>query len=169
MAEVPEAPFLDLTQEIDTMRHRLNLVLSALVALSIALAGPVFGATPVDKDRNGFAVRGWDVVSYFDGKPLVGKSEFVQEWNGAKWRFATAAHRDAFVANPGKYAPQYGGHCAYGLAKGHLVPSDPQAWRIVGGKLYLNYDSDVQKSWEKKQAEYIVDADKEWKEVADKN
>jgi YHS domain-containing protein len=151
------------------MRHRHTIALLAVLAFSLVLAGPAFGAPALDLDKNGFALRGWDAVSYFEGKPLVGKAEFIQEWNGAKWRFASAAHRDAFVANPGKYAPQYGGHCAYGLAKGHLVTADPTIWKVVDGKLYVNYDKGVQKSWEKDQAQFIVDADKEWKDLADKN
>lgn len=146
------------------MRQRLTFALLAALAFAGLFAGPILAAPPVDLDKNGFALRGWDVVSYFDGKPLVGKAEFVHEWNGAKWRFASAAHRDAFVAHPEKYAPQYGGHCAYGLAKGKLVPSDPEAWKIVGGKLYLNYDRDIQKTWEKKEAQYIVEANAEWQD-----
>ena len=66
------------------------------------------------------------------------------------------------------YAPQYGGYCAYGLADGHKAPTDPQAWTIVNGKLYLNYDKDVQQSWNKKQREYILKADSLWPEIKDK-
>lgn len=151
------------------MRQRLTLALLAVLVFSFVLAGPALGAQPIEKDKAGLALRGWDTVSYFDGKPVPGKAEFTKDWNGATWRFATAAHRDAFAAHPEKYAPQYGGHCAYGLAKGHLVTADPKLWKVVGGKLYVNYDKGVQKSWEKDQAKFIVDADKAWKELADKN
>ncbi len=146
------------------MRPRFTHALLAVLAFSALLAAPLLAAPPIEKDKNGLAVRGWDAVSYFSGKPVPGKAEFSTNWGGATWRFASAAHRDAFVAGPEKYAPQYGGHCAYGLAKGHLVTADPQIWKIVGGKLYLNYDGDVQKSWEKKEAKYIVDANAEWQE-----
>lgn len=151
------------------MRHRLSIGLLAILAFSFVIVGPLLGAQPIEKNKAGLALDGWDSVSYFDGKPMPGKAEFTKEWNGATWRFATAAHRDAFAADPAKYAPQYGGHCAYGLAKGHLVTADPTIWKVVDGKLYVNYDGDVQKSWEKDQAKFIVDADKEWKELADKN
>ncbi len=149
------------------MRHRLSLALLVLVA-AVALCSPLLAQPPIEKDKNGLALRGWDTVSYFDGKPVQGKAEFSTEWKGATWRFASAAHRDAFIADPNKYAPQYGGHCAYGLAKGHLVTADPQIWKVIGGKLYVNYDSDVQKSWEKKTAQYIVDANAEWQKLGGK-
>jgi hypothetical protein len=150
------------------MRHRHIFALLAVLAFSFIFAGPILAAPPIEKDKDGLALRGWDTVSYFDGKPVPGKPEFTTNWNNATWRFASAAHRDAFVVNPEKYAPQYGGHCAYGLAKGKLVTADPQIWKIVGGKLYVNYDGDVQKSWEKKQAKYIVDANAEWQELGGK-
>ncbi len=150
------------------MRHRLSIALLAVITLSLAITGPVLGAQPIEKTWTGLALDGWDAVSYFDGKPGPGKSEFTKEWNGATWRFVSAAHRDAFAANPTKYAPQYGGHCAYGLAKGKLVTADPAVWKVVGGKLYVNYDRNVQTSWEKEQAKFIVDADQEWKALAEK-
>lgn len=151
------------------MRHRIVLALLAALSLSFVFVGPLLGAQPIEKNKAGLALDGWDTVSYFDGKPVPGKAEFTKEWKGATWRFATAAHRDAFAADPEKFAPQYGGHCAYGLAKGHLVTADPKIWKVVGGKLYVNYDKGVQKSWEKKEAKFIVDADKEWKDLAEKN
>ncbi len=150
------------------MRQRLTLALLAVLAFSFVLAGPVLGDPPIEKNKAGLALDGWDTVSYFDGKPVPGKAEFTKNWNGATWRFATAAHRDAFAADPEKYAPQYGGHCAYGLAKGHLVTADPKIWKVVNGKLYVNYDKGVQKSWEKDEAKFIADADKGWKELAEK-
>ncbi len=150
------------------MRHRFLFALLGVFALSFVLAGPVLGGQSIEKNKAGLALEGWDTVSYFEGKPVAGKAEFSTDWHGATWRFATAAHRDAFVANPEKYAPQYGGHCAYGLAKGHLVTADPTVWKVLDGKLYVNYDKGVQKSWEKDQAKFIVDADKEWQALAGK-
>jgi YHS domain-containing protein len=109
------------------------------------------------------AIKGYDPVAYFtDGKPVEGKQEFAYEWKGAKWFFANAEHRDQFKASPEKYAPQYGGYCAYAVANGKTADIDPKAWKIVNGKLYLNYDLDVQKKWQTDIPGYIDKANKNW-------
>lgn len=109
-------------------------------------------------DATGFAVSGYDVVSYFalpqsqvgaaQPAPLPGKATITADYNGATFAFATEANRDAFVANPAAFAPQYDGHCAYGVAKGGKVPANPTLWRIVDGKLYLNITKNVVGFWE---------------------
>jgi YHS domain-containing protein len=115
------------------------------------------------------AIRGYDPVAYFTvGKPVKGVKDFSVNYNGAVWYFSSKQNADAFKANPEKYAPQYGGYCAYGLADGHKAPTEPDAWTIVNGKLYLNYDKDVQGMWNKKQKEYIVTADKNWPAIKNK-
>lgn len=109
------------------------------------------------------AVDGYDPVAYFtDGKPVEGNKEFSFEWSGATWRFASAAHRDLFAADPEKYAPQYGGYCAWAVSQGYTADADPEAWKIVGGKLYLNYDKKVQAKWEQDTAGLIQKADVNW-------
>lgn len=114
----------------------------------------------------GVAIEGTDPVAYFEaGKPVEGSSEFEAEWNGATWRFANADNRDAFVANPEKYAPQYGGYCAYAVSQGYTASIDPAAWSIVDGKLYLNYSKGVQQRWDQDRANYIAAADKNWPEI----
>ena len=111
----------------------------------------------------GVAVGGYDPVAYFiEHKPVMGKGDILYSWKGATWRFASEKNRDAFAANPEKYAPQYGGYCAYAVAKGGTAKGDPQAWTIVGGKLYLNLSPAVQKLWEKDITGYIKAADKKW-------
>ena len=88
----------------------------------------------------GVAIDGTDPVAYFtDGRPAQGSSDFEHEWMGATWRFVSAAHRDLFAADPAKYAPQYGGYCAWAVSQGYTAKIDPAAWKIVDGKLYLNY------------------------------
>jgi YHS domain-containing protein len=115
------------------------------------------------------AVGGYDPVAYFDeGKPVAGKSAFTYSWKGATWRFASAKNRDAFKANPETYAPQYGGHCAWAVSQGYTAKGDPKVWKIVGGKLYLNYNAQVQKNWEKDTAGNITKADGNWPKVLDK-
>lgn len=100
--------------------------------------------------------------------PLREKPEFTYTWNSADWRFATAQNRDAFIASPEKYAPQYGGYCAYGTADGHKATTQPNAWTIANGKLYLNYSPSVQTRWRSNQEQYIKKADANWPGLKDK-
>ena len=130
-------------------------------ALAFAFAAGMFGtAFAGDQyvDKTGFAVSGYDVVSYFDlpqsevgqpqASPLPGNAAITAEFNGATFAFATAANRDTFLANPQAFVPQYDGHCAYGVSKGGKVPGNPILWRIVDGKLYLNITKNVVGFWE---------------------
>lgn len=109
------------------------------------------------------AIDGFDPVAYFKfGKATPGKAEYTYRWQDADWHFDNPAHLADFQQNPEQYAPQYGGYCAYGWSKGYAVKIDPQAWSIVDGKLYLNYDTGVKKTWDKNQAGYIQKADVNW-------
>jgi YHS domain-containing protein len=120
----------------------------------------------VNKTLFGNAVKGYDVVAYFtDGKPVEGSSDHEVEWNGATWRFASAQHKSLFAKEPAKYAPQYGGFCAFGVSRGYAVGIDPEAWKIVGGKLYLNYNRDVQTEGVKDIPGYIAKADANWPKI----
>ncbi len=138
--------------------------LIVLLVLGLVVPSATWSKGPINTPLFGnTAVHGYDPVAYFtDGKPAAGKADFEFEWKGAKWRFATAEHRDAFKAAPEKYAPQYGGYCAYAVSQGRVADIDPKAWSIVGGKLYLNYDSDIQKKWQADIPGYITKADKNW-------
>jgi YHS domain-containing protein len=99
-------------------------------------------------------------VAYFTGgKPVKGQDTFTYEWMGAKWKFASQAHLDLFKTSPEKYAPQYGGYCAYGVSQDNLVSIEPDKFTVEGGKLYLNLDADVQAKWLKNPAGYIKQAD----------
>ena len=110
--------------------------------------------------RTDTAINGYDPVSYFTvGKPTKGQDGLATEWMGAKWKFASQANLDLFKSNPEKYAPQYGGYCAYGVTQGSLVKVEPEQFTLRDGKLYLNYDADVQAKWLKDPAGYIKDAD----------
>lgn len=115
---------------------------------------------------NGVAVRGTDVVAYFtQGKAIPGSRNFAAQWKGATWYFSSAANRDLFASNPTQYAPQYGGYCAKAVSEGNLAPTDPEAWKIVNGKLYLNYDKTVQAEWLKDVPGNIAKADRNWPAV----
>jgi YHS domain-containing protein len=120
---------------------------------------------PIFSDGDG-AIRGYDPVAYFiQGKPLEGSKQFTHQWRGAHWRFASAENRDRFAAMPNKYAPQYGGYCAYGVAQGYAVKIEPEAWSIVEGRLYLNYSVGVQGDWKEDIPGYISKANANWPQV----
>ncbi len=128
----------------------------ALFVMPVPVRAEVFST-------EGVALGGTDPVAYFtEGKPVEGSSDYSFDYQGATWHFASAANRDAFAADPGKYAPQYGGYCAYGLAQGALVETVPEAWSIVDGKLYLNFSKGVQQRWEQDIPGYIAKADSNW-------
>ncbi|QEC66083.1 YHS domain-containing protein [Panacibacter ginsenosidivorans] len=115
------------------------------------------------------AINGYDAVAYFsEHMPVKGDKKFSYEWNGADWYFSKQSNLDSFKISPQKYAPQFGGYCAYGMAQGHKAPTDPMAWAIVNNKLYLNYNKDVQGLWKQKQDEYIQTAEKNWPKLKDK-
>lgn len=142
-----------------------------VAALGLLGAGALQAAPPIntygegggyfsDPERTDTAIRGYDPVAYFtDGKPVPGSDAHVLDWMGARWKFASAAHLALFKAEPAKYAPQYGGYCAYGVASGYLVKIEPEQWAVIDGKLYLNYDADVSKKWRRDPAGYIGKAD----------
>ena len=139
---------------------------TALLMLAIPLASA--GKPPVFSDADG-AIRGYDPVAYFTvGKPVRGNAQFIAEWQGATYRFANAANRDLFVADPAAYAPEYGGYCAWAVSQGYTASTVPEAWRIVDGKLYLNYSLDVQKRWSRDIRGNISAADRNWPVVLER-
>lgn len=119
--------------------------------------------------QSGNAIRGYDPVAYFtESKPVKGNEKLVYKWNNANWYFSSQENLDLFKANPEKYAPQYGGYCAYGLSNGYKAPTDADAWTIDNDKLYLNYNKEVRDMWNKERKERIEKADKNWPQVKDK-
>ncbi|NJK62789.1 MAG: YHS domain-containing protein [Synechococcaceae cyanobacterium SM2_3_1] len=113
--------------------------------------------------EDGVAVRGTDVVAYFtQGKAVDGNEEFSHDWRGVTWLFASAEHRDQFAANPETYAPAYGGYCAWAVSQGYTAPIDPQAWSIVDDQLYLNFNRNIQRRWERDIPGNIAKADANW-------
>jgi hypothetical protein len=116
--------------------------------------------------KSGEAIRGYDAVAYFmQGMAVKGIDKFQFEWNSAIWKFSSAENLKSFQSEPEKYAPQFGGFCAYGVADGHKAPTDPDAWTIVDGRLYLNYDKGVRELWSKSREEFIKTAEKNWPKV----
>lgn len=139
------------------------VVLTAAVlwisGLSTVFAGDYF-------ERDGVAIDGYDPVAYFtEQKPVKGSPEFRAEFRGSTFQFASAAHRDVFVAEPDTYAPQYGGFCAYGMAKGYKAKIDPAAFSLIRGTLYLNYSEAVRTRWLSDVPGYIQQANANWPAV----
>jgi YHS domain-containing protein len=151
------------------LNRRALLALGAVSAL--VFAGPALAAEPpintlknsLFGGRTDTAINGYDTVAYFTvGKPVKGLDNLATEWMGAKWKFANQANLDLFRANPTKYAPQYGGYCAYGVSQGYLVKVEPDQFTVRDGKLYLNFDADVQAKWLKDPAGFNKLADEKF-------
>lgn len=109
------------------------------------------------------ALKGYDPVAYFtEGKAVEGRKEFTLQYADANWRFESAASRDLFSQNPEKYLPQYGGYCAWGISQSKFFDGDPRVWKIVDGKLYVNYNKEIEKTWEQDMQGFIDKADRNW-------
>ena len=118
------------------------------------------------ESSSGLAIRGTDPVAYFtEGEVVEGSEDYESEWNGAVWRFASAENQELFESDPEAYAPQYGGYCAKALSEGNVVSTDPEAWKIVNDKLYLNYSKGVQQQWVENIKGNIALADRMWPNV----
>jgi hypothetical protein len=140
----------------------LQLLLATMSLVAIVVPGRAWAADEVFATADG-AIRGYDPVAYHtEGKPVRGLPGITHAWNGATWHFASRGNRDRFAADPERYAPRYGGFCAYGTSQGYKVSTDPYAFAIVDGRLYLNYSKPVQFTWRLDRAVYIQQADRNW-------
>jgi hypothetical protein len=146
------------------MTHRRILGLASavllLIAATVTSAGEYF-------EKDGVALRGYDPVSYFtEGKPESGLPAHSYVHKGTKFLFVSADHQRMFAEDPDKYAPQFGGYCAYGTAQGYKVSTQPDAFSVVDGKLYLNYNREVVKIWQQDVPGNIALAEEKWPEVS---
>jgi YHS domain-containing protein len=147
------------------MTIRLRRTVSfCVIAFAAIAAGASAGSKPViNLSRGQLALRGFDAIAYSTaGRPIQGAAEFEHRWNGAVWRFSTAANRDAFAKDPARYAPEFGGYCAWAVSRGYTADGDPTAWRMVDGRLYLNYSKRVQALWEEDIAGNIALGRRNW-------
>ena len=151
-------------------RPALAAYLAVTVVVAVGAGVLAFQAAPnksyrtLNATEDNIAIQGYDTVAYFtDGKAAKGKREFEHAWQDARWHFASASNRDLFTANPERYAPQYGGYCALGVAAGEVSDVDPKAFTIVDGKLYLNKGIEFRKVWRKAPEAHIGNADYNWK------
>jgi len=117
----------------------------------------------------GKAIKGYDPVAFFrEAKPVMGQDSLSYNWHDATWLFSTRKNMEDFKSNPEKYAPQYGGYCAYGTSQGHKAPTETDTWKVVDDKLYFNYNKKVQEIWLKDQKALIIKADQQWPGIKDK-
>jgi YHS domain-containing protein len=142
--------------------------------LSFALAAPAVAfdpksTAPVNVDQTGVALRGHDPVAYFNGgKPTAGAATFQSKFDGATYQFSSAAHKEMFDKEPAKFAPQYGGFCAFAAAKGAKFDADPTVFKVIDGKLYMNFNADVSQKWNADVPGHIKAADTNWPGLKDK-
>jgi len=145
-----------------------------VIALTVTSCGLIpsqaqssINAVNVDESR--LAIKGYDPVAYFTlAKPVQGSAKFTAEHLGATYYFSSAQHQSMFKRDPNKYAPQYGGYCAFGVSKEYKFDIDPEAWAVVDDKLYLNLNQKVQNRWVVNKEELIVDANTVWTQIAEK-
>lgn len=150
--------------------HRFLTILSAVIfsvfiGCTILFTGPSVSESLIGS----VAIKGYDPVAYFKvGKAVKGDKENSIQWHGANWYFASRENRDAFAASPEQYAPQYGGYCAWAMASGRKAHTDPEVWKIVNGKLYLNCSREAFRKWEADIPGNILKADEYWRKLIDK-
>lgn len=131
----------------------------------VVFAGPGVAGERVNA-RDGVAVKGYDVVAYFtEGRPVRGNEQYTHRWQNVLWYFANEAHLEAFAAEPVRYSPRYGGFCAGGVVLGNRAPIDPEAFVIIDGKLYLNYDKPTAEEFAATADESIARADANWEKI----
>ena len=143
------------------MKCLFSAILGAGLLLSPVMATAASDAVYTNW-RDNIAAEGYDVVTFFSGKPQFGKLEFATQYDGADWHFFNQANMDLFLTNPELFAPQYGGYCAWAVAKGKLAPGNPDYWHVEDGRLFFNYNARVKRRWQKKQAKHIQKADQHW-------
>ena len=151
-----------------------KIILILVVGIGIAAAvwfgiSRTEGVKKINTTAENLAVKGFDTVAYFTQETAVpGNPQYSYLWNGAKWYFSSAENMEKFKAAPDAYAPQFGGYCSFAVSKGYTADADPQAWKIVDGKLFLNYNQKVKEMWEAEQETRIKDAEKNWREFQKK-
>lgn len=146
---------------------RVLLTLSLSLSLSLTAAWaqpkPTKPVPPISRNAAGLALKGYDPVAYFEvAKAVPGSPEFSHEFDGAKFLFRSETSKALFVADPAKYMPQYGGYCAWAVGHNYTAPADPEAWKMVDGKLYLNYNKGVQLKWIAEEGKLISAGDSNW-------
>ncbi len=145
------------------LTRRTFLASAAAIPAATIFAKTATAAEPPVYSTGGVAINGYDPVAYFtEGKPVEGSPEHTVDWEGAKLQFASAENKAMFEGNPEKFAPKYGGYCAYAVSKGYTASTDPAAWSIHEDRLYLNYSKSVRALWAARKRHHIEQADMNW-------
>lgn len=151
------------------MKSSNRIFLSILLAVSIAVAITACSSSSpstsvgINTDTSGSALKGYDTVAYFTlNNAVKGDPKFEYVWNGAKWYFSSEENMKKFQADPASFAPEFGGYCSYAVSEGYTADGDPEAWKVVDGKLYLNYNKEVKEKWEKDQQQRIEKGKTNW-------
>ncbi|MGE3289760.1 MAG: YHS domain-containing (seleno)protein [Geminicoccaceae bacterium] len=153
---------------LSSLSRRATLVGLVVAAGLISAGAQAAGRVDLNQNDQGVMLHGYDPVAYFTaGAPAQGSPEFSAEYDGATYLFVSTSNRDAFLAQPAAYVPAYGGFCAMGTALEKKLDGDPQVWRIVDGRLYLNVNTDVQKRWSEDVPGNIAKADATWPQIRD--
>jgi YHS domain-containing protein len=151
------------------VKLKFLMIAAAALAAPLAVNAPALadGGVFVGVEGENVAIGGYDAVSYFQGNgvPVRGDAKFMVMHNGAEFHFSSQANADRFAANPNAYAPQYGGHCAWAMSRGSLAPGDPMLYKVVSGKLYLNFNQQVQKTWLSDIPGFIAKSDPAWTKI----
>ena len=149
--------------------YKLNRLLAATVITLLALAHALSAEIKFNADNNLIAVKGYDVVAYFtSGEPTQGSDEFEHVWRDVRWQFSSEQNKQMFASDPSRFAPRYGGYCAGGVALGNRAPIDPEAFVIVDGKLYLNFDKPTAEKFAASE-DTIAKADENWEKMSAAN
>lgn len=148
------------------LTRRSTLALFAALPVTSLIAHPAFAAKPEVFATDGVAINGYDPVAYFSmSKPVKGAGAHVVSYMGADWHFASADNKALFEEDPVKYAPKYGGYCAYAVSKGGTATTSPDAWTIYEGQLYLNFNTTVRGIWSEDIPGNVAKADANWPSV----
>ncbi len=151
----------------------LSLVVYGFAAAQARMPEIYMGKGGVFSAAWGYAVGGYDVVAYFeleDGDaPVAGSDAYVTPYKGVQWRFASAENLAKFKANPDQYRPQYGGYCAWAMARDKFAKGDPKVWYVYEGKLFLNVSQRYKREWLAEIDRDIARANANWPKILERD
>ena len=150
------------------MKKQILVILIAFISATSLAQVSKSKSNPINIE-NGVALQGYDPVAYFDNQVTKGKIEISTNYKGGTYYFSSEKNQQAFLKNPSHYEPEFGGYCAYGMSEGHQAPVQPEAYTIVNNKLYMNYNLEVKKMWNKEQDERIKKAQINWEKIQNSN